>query len=105
MQLLPVMILIDAHAHLDYDRFDKDRIKVIEKAVKNGIKAIINNGLNPESNRKTIELSKKYDVVKNALGMYPLDGLKLSDEEFQAELGFIEENKSKIIAVGEIGLD
>jgi TatD DNase family protein len=100
-----MMILVDVHAHIDYGKFDNDRDRLIENAMKNGVKSIINNGLNPASNRKTLELCKKHAIVKAALGMYPLDGLKLSDDEFEAELEFIENNKSKVIAIGEIGLD
>lgn len=99
------MLLVDVHAHLDLREFDSDLDKVIKRAEKAEVKAIVNNGLNPESNRKTLELSKKYKIIKPALGLYPDDALKLTEKEIENELKFIEENRDKIIAIGEVGLD
>jgi len=99
------MLLVDVHAHLDLKEFDSDLDEVIKRAETAGVKAIISNGLNPESNRKTLELSRKYKIVKPALGLYPDDAIKLTEKQIQDELNFIEKNKNKIIAIGEVGLD
>jgi len=99
------MLLVDVHAHLDLKEFDSDLDEVIKRAETAGIKAIINNGLNPESNRKTLELSKKYPIIKPALGLYPDDAIKLTEKQIQDEINFIKKNKNKIIAIGEVGLD
>ncbi len=99
------MLLVDVHAHLDLREFDSDLDDVIKRAKTAGINAIISNGLNHKSNIKTLEISKKYEIVKPALGLYPDDALKLTEKEIEKELNFIEENKDKIIAVGEVGLD
>ncbi|MFH1317321.1 MAG: TatD family hydrolase [Candidatus Woesearchaeota archaeon] len=101
------MMLIDCHNHIDSKQFQKDIDKVLERAKEAGVKAIINNGLLPESNRKTLELAEKYDLIKAALGLYPVDvlNLKMSDKDIDDEIDFIRKNKNKIVAVGEIGLD
>ncbi len=99
------MLLVDVHAHLDLKEFGSDLDKVINRAQKAGVKVIINNGLNPESNRKTLELSKKYEILKPALGLYPDDAIKLTQEQIRDEINFIKRNKDKIIAIGEVGLD
>ena len=99
------MLLVDVHAHLDLREFDSDLDNVIKRAEKAGVKAIISNGLNHKSNIKTLGLSKKYEIVKPALGLYPDDALKLTEKEIESELNFIEKNKDKIIAIGEVGLD
>jgi len=99
------MLLVDVHAHLDLKEFDSDLDEVIKRAETAGVKAIISNGLNPESNRKTLELSRKYKIVKPAFGLYPNDALKLTEKEIESELNFIEKNKDKIAAIGEVGLD
>lgn len=93
-------MIVDVHAHLDHKQFDKDRDEVIKRA--SNI-LIINNGLNPETNRKTLELSSKYKNIKSALGLYPTDALKLKNVD--EELNFIKKNKEKIVAIGEVGLD
>lgn len=43
-----------------------------------------------------------------ALGLYPVDALKLSDEQIDSEIEFIKEqikSNPKVIAIGEVGLD
>lgn len=108
-------LLIDIHCHLDHVRFN-DLDKVIENAKKAGVKVILTNGINPETNRKSLELAKKYDIVKAAMGIYPIHQLKKEIEEgnyplnpnvfdVDEEIKFIEENKDKILAIGECGLD
>jgi len=96
-------MLVDIHAHLDYKEFDNDRDAVIKRAQKAGIVAIINNGINPQTNRKTLELAAKYPLVKPALGIYPSEAVKLNHEQLDKEFRFIE--KSKPVALGEVGLD
>ena len=97
------MILADIHCHLDF--FESGVDGIVERARKAGVRSIINNGVSPEKNRIVLGYAKKYDIVKAALGLYPTDAVKLGDEEVDNELKFIEKNKDKIIALGEIGLD
>lgn len=107
-------MLVDVHCHLHHCWFDKDRDEAVERAKDAGVKVIVNNGLNPSSNRKTLGLAKKYDVVKAALGIYPTEiltkelkakGWNFEEIDVDSELGFIKKNKSRIVAIGEIGLD
>jgi len=95
------MKLIDVHAHLESGRFDKDLDSVIERFKEAGGKFVINSGTDPERNRKTFELSKKYDIVKCSFGMYPVGEY----EDVDVELAWIEEHKAVCVAIGEIGLD
>jgi len=80
------MLLVDVHAHLDLKEFGSDLDEVMNRAEKAGVKVIINNGLSPESNRKTLELSKKYKILKPALGLYPDDTIKLTQEQIRDEI-------------------
>lgn len=96
-------MLVDIHAHLDFKDFENDLDNVIGNASKAGVVYIINNGTGPETNKKTLELSKTYKLIKPALGIYPTDAVKLSEEELDNEFRFIE--KSKPVALGEVGLD
>lgn len=95
-------MFIDTHCHL-YDEYYSDMDNVIQNAVKNNVKRVIVNGCDMKSNKEVLELIKKYDIVYGALGFHPseLDGI--SDEE----LKWLDDNldNSKIVAVGEIGLD
>ncbi|MFA6088309.1 MAG: TatD family hydrolase [Candidatus Woesearchaeota archaeon] len=95
-------MIIDIHAHLDYKN-DDEIANMVKNAREKGVFLILNNGLNVVSNRKTLELVKKYDLVKAALAIYPDDVLQMSDVEIDSELEFIK--KHKPIAIGECGLD
>ena len=98
-------MLVDVHAHLDFPDFNKDLDEVIKNAEKSGMSHIITSGVNYESNKKTLEIAKKYKVVHASLGLYPLDILNLTEEILDSHIDFIRKNKGDIIAVGEVGLD
>jgi len=106
------MVLIDIHAHLD-DLKDLD--KVIERARQAGVKCVITSGFDIWSNRKALELAKKYDIINASLGLYPLDAAKTElknnyekrnpDLDVNKEILFIKNNQDNIIAIGEVGMD
>jgi TatD DNase family protein len=112
------MDLIDIHAHLETKKFDKDREEVIKRAEEAGVKVIINSGVNPPTNRKSLEFSNQYNIMKASFGLYPIDALAkevesgegdflrdLKSFDVDGELNWIEENKDKCVAIGEVGLD
>jgi TatD DNase family protein len=95
-------VFIDVHSHIDvYKKISK----IIENALKNEVEIIINNGTNIETNRKSLELSRKYPCVYSALGIYPIDGLSMTDIAIEEEISFIREKSDKVIAIGEVGID
>lgn len=90
----------DTHCHLlikDYEDIDF----IIRNALEKNIKKVINNGTDLKSNEEVLKLSEIYENVYPAIGFHP-DSLN----EFKKEnLRIIDENKDKIVAIGEIGLD
>ena len=95
-------MLIDSHCHLE---LLSDIPQVIENARKAGVSIIVYNSVNFETMKRALELSQKYPEVKAALGIYPIDMLKLTDGEIKEQMDFIKKNKDKIIAIGEVGID
>jgi TatD DNase family protein len=94
----------DAHCHLYDERFDEDRIKVIEKAKKVLSGAVVV-GEDPESNRKVLELCKKYpEFLFPGLAIHPAKVHLLTDKEIDAEISFIRKQKN-LVCIGECGLD
>ncbi|MBI1969264.1 TatD family hydrolase [Candidatus Woesearchaeota archaeon] len=109
-------MFIDAHAHLDHPSFHEDVEQVIERAKKAGVGIIVANGVNPETNRRVLELAKKYAIVKAALGIYPIEALQQEIKEGEyplkpnvfdvnEEIDFIRKQKNHIVGIGECGLD
>ena len=97
------MRLIDSHVHLDgLEALDLS----IERAKQVGVVAIIAVGMGGSSNRRTLEIAERYPrFVYPALGLHPRALAGLGEEEVVAELNFIRENISKVVALGEVGLD
>ncbi len=95
------MKYFDVHAHLDFKDYDEDRDEVIKECARREV-GVINNGVNPESNRKVLAISDR-KVIFPALGIYPLEALKMSDEDIKKEIEFIA--KAKPVAIGEVGMD
>jgi TatD DNase family protein len=97
------MNLVDVHAHMDYPPLDGKVDEAVSNAKANGVKVILSNGTNPQSNRNVKELSEKYDIIKPAYGFYPTHVQEVSEDVLDEELKWIEEHKP--LALGEVGLD
>jgi len=98
-------MLVDVHCHLNFKDFDHDRGQVIQRAKEAGVVAIVNSGTDYETNIQTMALAMKHDVVEASLGIYPTYVEQLSEENFQRDLEYIKSKKSKIVSIGEVGLD
>lgn len=92
----------DTHCHI-YKEYYENIEEVLKNAKKSNVNRMINNGCDKKSNEEVLELTKNYENIYGAIGIHPENIANYSDED----LKWIEENlkQSKIIAIGEIGLD
>ncbi|MBU5689327.1 MAG: TatD family hydrolase [Candidatus Aenigmarchaeota archaeon] len=96
--------MIDTHCHLTYKGLKENCQQILEDARKE-MKAIITCGF-PEDADDALALSEQYPgFVYVSLGIHPTDVIEMSDDDIEKYSKFIERNKRKIIAIGEIGLD
>jgi TatD DNase family protein len=95
--------MIDTHAHLDFSQFDPDRENVINDCRKNGVKFIVNIGVDLATSKASVALAEKYDFIYAAIGYHPHDSKNFSESIF-AELKKLADHP-KVVAIGEIGLD
>jgi TatD DNase family protein len=96
-------MLIDSHAHLDMKDFDEDRDQVLERAQKGGLTHVVTVGIDVESSRSALELTRHHDFVYSSVGFHPH-----SAGEWDA--GGLDQlarmaSDPKVVAWGEIGLD
>lgn len=96
------MKLVDTHCHLDNEKFDEDRLEVIER-IKENLEFCVNIGYDLASSKKSLELAKEYDFIYAVIGVHPIDIAEYS-EEVEKELEHLGKNP-KVVAIGEIGLD
>ncbi len=104
------MNLIDTHAHLYYDQFAPDFDSVITRAKDTNLKVIINIGADIESSKKSLELESDQIKFYSSIGLHPHETSRLVDIEsihknIEKLAQMHQNNASKIIAVGECGLD
>src|SRR3989338_8094838 len=98
------MKFLDVHCHLDLVEKEMNIETMMQHARAAEVVAITQ-GVDPQSNRRVIETCKRYKEVKAALGLYPIDALKLSDSDVDKEIDYIKSKRNDIIAIGEVGLD
>jgi TatD DNase family protein len=97
------MQLIDSHAHLDFQQFDRDRDAAILRAREAGLVAIVNIGTSLASSRASVALAEQYEFIYATVGVHPHDA-KTVDQDVLEELRILARHP-KVVAIGEIGLD
>jgi TatD DNase family protein len=99
----PSSPLVDTHCHLTLKDFDRDRVDVIDRALKIGVQKMVVPGLDLESSREAIALAQVYPSIYAAVGIHPHNASQWKSS-YRDE--FISLTKSpKVVAIGEIGLD
>ena len=95
--------MIDSHAHLDMEEFNKDLDDVLARARSAGVETIITIGTDSSSSRKAAELAAGHPDVWATVGVHPHDAEGLSPEGLDGlrEMARME----RVVAIGEIGLD
>jgi TatD DNase family protein len=94
--------LTDTHAHLCDTAFDTDLAQVLERAQAAGISAVISVSENLTDAGKNLELAARHPMIRPAAGLYPT---LLDLEHARGMRDFIRNNKDKLAAIGEVGLD
>lgn len=95
--------MIDTHAHLDFQQYDKDRQQIINECRQNGLQFMINIGVDLQTSKASIQLAEQYDFIYAAIGYHPHDSKAMTDSEFE-EIARLATHP-KVVAIGEIGLD
>lgn len=95
-------MLIDAHAHLDDKKFDKDRQEVLSAIEEAGM-LVVNAGADLKSSRFSVELARDYSFIYACVGVHPHDA-KDVPEDYLSRLEAMAK-EPKVVALGEMGLD
>ena len=86
----------------DSRKYREDQDLVISRAKEAGLELIVNVGYNIASARRTVELTKKYDLIYGTVGMHPHDAKDLDGDGLRELKRLAQE--PKIVAIGEICL-
>ncbi len=114
------MMLIDTHAHINFQEYKDDGDQVIQRALKNNI-WMINVGAEFKTSKRAVEYAEKYSSgVYAAVGLHPFhlenqiikESIKGEEveivskkEKFDFKKYYLLAKFQKVVAIGEIGLD
>jgi TatD DNase family protein len=100
------MKLIDAHVHLSDAEYTGHIDELIADAKNADVTALVTNSMDLKTCQNDVKLAEKYpDLVYPALGIHPWNVNVIEEKEIQETIEFIQQNKSAVKAIGEIGLD
>ena len=98
------MILVDTHAHLYTEQFDKDREEMLQRAKANHIQKIFLPNIDSSSIESMLALEVNYPNTCYAMmGLHPCSVKENFEEELQLVKSWLD--KRTFCAIGEIGLD
>jgi TatD DNase family protein len=98
--------MIDIHAHLHDSAFDADRDEVVARALDIGVTKIITIGTDVVESERAVACAEKYENVCASIGVHPdeIESPNANRQEMFSELRELARH-SKIVAIGECGLD
>jgi TatD DNase family protein len=109
-------MLIDTHAHLNFNAF-KDDIEEVIRRCSDAEVGVINVGSQYSTSKRAVEMAEKYEDMWACIGLHPShlsehefeDGeggkIKSAVEKFDQEKYIQLAKSKKVVAIGEIGLD
>ena len=96
-------LIFDTHAHYDDEAFDADRDALLASMPENGVGCILDPGCDMDSSRRAVKLAQRYSHVYAAVGWHPENCAPYTEESLSTLRVWAQE--SKVVAIGEIGLD
>ena len=102
------MNLVDTHIHLSDQEYSGHLDEVIADAKTAGVSALVTNSVDLKSCQNDVKLAEQYpDLIYPVLGIHPWNVNFLKQGELQETIDFIlqENQKRRLMAIGEIGLD
>jgi len=97
------MRVIDAHGHLNADRFADDVAAVIDRARQAGVERLLVPGWNVASSERALELAERHPWLDASVGVHPHDATTVGDAAWASIARWACDER--VVAVGESGLD
>lgn len=98
-------MIIDVHAHYNDERYDEDLDSLMQSFLENDI-YVVNSATCPGDIDAAVALANKYSNMFVTVGIHPEYALESNDAEIdKIRQLFTDESSSKILGIGETGLD
>src|SRR3954470_649316 len=95
--------MIDSHCHLTYEPLGKQLDGVLARAAAAGVTRMITIGTDLADAQRAIELCRKHENIRCAIGIHPHHSAEAADEDV-AWLRSLQQAR-EVVALGEMGLD
>lgn len=103
--------MLDAHCHMQFQKFEEDADSVIKDAISKGVTTIVNTGTSIDSSKKAVDLAQRYKELYAIVGIHPHHADK-TDAKYEGvpDADWLEQLEEiakmpKVIGIGEIGMD
>ena len=87
-------MLVDSHAHLEMKDFDRDRDRVIARALEAGVGYIITVGTTLPDIEKALQIAEQYSSIHVAMGIHPHEVKEIPEGDYDALRGFSKKKRS-----------
>ncbi|MCP1438314.1 TatD DNase family protein [Erwinia persicina] len=99
------MTFVDTHCHFDFPPFCGNEAESLRLAAEAGVEKIIAVGVSADRFAGVLALAEKYAPLYAALGTHPMAIAGHQEAHLQQLEDYLRQGSSKLIAIGEIGLD
>lgn len=95
--------IFDTHAHYDDSAFDSDRHELLKNLPNQNVGHVINCATDISTSHTSIEFTQKYPYMYAAIGVHPQEATT-APSDYLDTINMLSLH-SKVVAIGEIGLD
>ena len=96
--------IIDSHCHIVFSNFNEDREKVAERWRSQGVEALLHACVEPSEIPAIKSMADQFQELRYSVGVHPLD-VHHWEHYTLAVLKDAALNDSRVVAIGELGLD
>jgi TatD DNase family protein len=96
-------MLVDTHCHLDFNAFDPDRAEAIRRAKEAGVELMVNPSIDLENAAAVVQQAAQQPGLYAAVGVHPNSSTTWNSDTAAGLRKLAAQ--TKVVAIGEIGLD
>lgn len=96
-------MIIDTHAHIDFDEYKDKFEQILSNAIENNVEKIIIPAVEPSTFTRVLDTTKKSPMLYCAIGVHPSEAKTYNDQVETDIIAYC--NNPKVVAIGECGLD
>ena len=98
-------MIIDTHTHIYDEKFDEDRDLCVERAILAGVERFIMPAVDSHTHEKMFKVADDFNHHYPTIGVHPTSIKEDYLRELEVAENFLVQEKNRIVAIGEIGLD